>query len=247
VILGRDFLNEAKFDICFSDLTMRWHDHIVPLKHATKPYALFCDPDDDDIDDMFTVDIKARKYDKVEVDTVIAQQADHLEKAQQEKLKKALSGLDELFNGKLGKYTKKKVHLELKPGAVPVHCKPFPVPRVHTQVFKDEAESLCKDDVLEKVGATEHAYPTFIIPKKDGRVRWVSDFRKLNVQLKRKIYPLPRIQDILTKRKGYKYFTKTDILKCSTTRSSSMKKVPISVSLLRRLASKWFYGQSSPV
>ncbi len=32
----------------------------------------------------------------------------------------------------------------------------------------------------------EHAYPTFVIPKKDGTVRWVSDFRKLNQMLRDK-------------------------------------------------------------
>jgi hypothetical protein len=42
-----------------------------------------------------------------------------------------------------------------------------------------------------------------LIPKKDGSARWISDFRELNKMIKRKIYPLPRIQDILTKRPGY--------------------------------------------
>ena len=109
---------------------------------------------------------------------------------------------EQLFNGKLGKYTKRKIHLELKPDAKPVHCKPYPVPQVHMQLFLDELQNLCNDGVLEKIGATEHAYPTFIIAKKDGRVRWVSDFCKLNQQLKRKIYSLPKIQDILQIRTG---------------------------------------------
>jgi hypothetical protein len=53
--------------------------------------------------------------------------------------------------------------------------------------------------------------PTFIIPKKDGRVRWISDFRELNKVLKRRVYPLPMIQDVLHRRSGYKYFTKIDL------------------------------------
>jgi RNase H-like domain found in reverse transcriptase len=84
-----------------------------------------------------------------------------------------------LFSGKLGKYTKQQLHLELKDGAQLIHCKPYPVPKVHEQLFKDEVGYLVSDRVLEQVGATEHAYPTFIIPKKDGRIHWVSDFRKL--------------------------------------------------------------------
>ena len=95
--------------------------------------------------------------------------------------------------------------------AQPVHLKAYAVPRIHYEVFKAELRRLCQIGVLSRVGATEWAFPSFIIPKKDGRVRWISDFRKLNELIKRKQYPLPRIQDILRKRSGYTAFTKIDI------------------------------------
>jgi hypothetical protein len=116
-----------------------------------------------------------------------------------------------LFSVKLGKYTKRQLHLELKEGAQPVHCKPYPVPKAHEQLFKEEAGYLVSDGVLEPLGATEHAYSTFITPKKDGCVRWVSDFLKLNTMLKRSIYPLPRINDILTKRKDLTELSPTPV------------------------------------
>jgi RNase H-like domain found in reverse transcriptase/Reverse transcriptase (RNA-dependent DNA polymerase) len=76
---------------------------------------------------------------------------------------------------------------------------------------KEELDRLVEVGVLSKVGASEWAAPTFITPKKDGRVCCVSNFRKLNKCIKRKVYPFPRIMDILRQRNGYQFFTKLDI------------------------------------
>ncbi len=91
-----------------------------------------------------------------------------------------------------------KVHLELQPEAQPFHTRPYSVPQVHRQVFREELDRLVQIGVLSPIGPATYLSPTFIIPKKDGRVRWVSDFRKLNAMIKRKVYTLPRIHDILT-------------------------------------------------
>ena len=55
------------------------------------------------------------------------------------------------------------------------------------------------------------AAPTFIIPKKDGTVRFISDFRELNKRIKRKPYPIPKIQDLMQKIKGFQYGTSLDL------------------------------------
>ena len=74
-----------------------------------------------------------------------------------------------------------------------------------------EVEQLCKIRVLCKVNRSEWAAPTFIIPKTDFTVRFISDFRELNRRIKRKPYPIPKIQDLLLKLEGFQYATPLDL------------------------------------
>ena len=103
------------------------------------------------------------------------------------------------------------MHIKVEEGAQPVYCRPYPVPHVHLATFKKELDHLVEIGVLSPVWDTEWGMPTFITPKKDGRVRWVSDMRELNKVIKRTQYILPIITDVLWKRKGYKFLSKLDI------------------------------------
>ena len=46
-----------------------------------------------------------------------------------------------------------------------------------------------------KHGGSEWALPIFVVPKKDKRIRIVSDSREVNMQINRRPYPMPRIHD----------------------------------------------------
>ena len=70
--------------------------------------------------------------------------------------------------------------MKLERGTRPRHARPCPIPVIHLEAFKKELMHLCEIGVLQSQGANEWASPTFIIPKKDGRVCWVSDLRELN-------------------------------------------------------------------
>ena len=135
----------------------------------------------------------------------------HLNKEQQNILKSILDKYNKLFDGGLGHYTKTKIHIDLDPSIQPRHFKPYPIPKIHLPTFKKELDHLVEIGVLEKAGMSAWASPTFITPKKDGRVRWVSDLRYLNTAVKRKQHPIPIIQDVIMRRAGYKYFTKLDL------------------------------------
>ncbi len=65
--------------------------------------------------------------------------------------------------------------------------------------------------VLAAQQESEWVSPSFIIPKKDGRVRWISNLHQLNKVIRCKQYPLPIITDNLRKQLGYKFCTKLDV------------------------------------
>ena len=55
------------------------------------------------------------------------------------------------------------------------------------------------------------ANPTFIVPKPNGTVRMVSDFRKLNTNLVQKPYPIPKISGIMQELERFQYATALDL------------------------------------
>jgi len=49
------------------------------------------------------------------------------------------------------------------------------------------------------------------MPKKDRTVRFISDFRELNKRIKRKPFPIPKIQEMLLKLEGFQWATSLDL------------------------------------
>jgi hypothetical protein len=76
---------------------------------------------------------------------------------------------------------------------MPHFARPFPVPHIHEKTLKVEIDRSVEVGVLKWTRADEWAAPTFVIPKKDGSVRFTSDFRKLNEWLHRAPYPVPKM------------------------------------------------------
>lgn len=55
------------------------------------------------------------------------------------------------------------------------------------------------------------AAPVFFVKKKDGRLRFIQDYRKLNAMTIKNRYPLPLISEVVNKLRRRVYFTKLDI------------------------------------
>ena len=117
-----------------------------------------------------------------------------------------------MFDGTLGEWKTSPVHLELKEGATPYYGRPYPVPKSQEQKLKDEIARLIKFKVLRKIHDSEWGMPAFIIPKKDGvTVRSIADLRELNKRIRRKPFPIPKIQDLLLKLENFQFGTSLDL------------------------------------
>ena len=92
----------------------------------------------------------------------------------------------------MGRWNTTPVKIELQSNAKPVNARWYPVPRINKATFKKELMRLVQVGVLEKVHESEWGTPVFIIPKKEGTVPFLTNYRKVNRQIVRKPFPIPR-------------------------------------------------------
>jgi hypothetical protein len=151
----------------------------------------------------------AASYEATNLDEIIPT---HLSRQQQSQLSQTLKTFDTAFSGKLGRFPGKPIHLQLTdPNVTPYHGKPYQVPRSQYQLLRDEVNRLVKIGVLKKVNSSEWAAQGFGVPKANGQIRFVTDFRFLNKHLRRYPYPLPSIQEIMRTIDGLTWVSVLDL------------------------------------
>ena len=127
---------------------MEWYDAILPMRD---PFGLSAKNFDDMEDslhvqledemfgqdwlDSYATEILDAKYEKTDINDLV-DKLDHLNNDQKNDLRKVLNKNAKLFNGTLGVYPHKKVHIDIDPKAEPVHARAYPVPHVHMDTFK---------------------------------------------------------------------------------------------------------------
>ena len=111
-----------------SVITMKPRDHWNQRENFFAALNMELDEDDQDeyYDEVVESFIQEAKYEKVSPREV-AEKQKHLTTHQQKFLKERLSKFDKLFDGTLGHYKQKQVHLEIEEDAVPVHSKAYSV------------------------------------------------------------------------------------------------------------------------
>ena len=80
-----------------------------------------------------------------------------------------------MFDGTLGDWNTDSVSFEMKEGAKLYHGRAFPIPKVHKDTTLKEIKRLMELGVLEWQPTSEWAAPSFIQPKKNGTVCFLTD------------------------------------------------------------------------
>ena len=220
MIIGRDLLSALGIDLVFSEGVMLWDNAIVPMRatswlsiHNIDLYEAHIHHMNDPLTSeaariQSILDIKYAPADIAETISSCA----NLDPEEKTALKNLLNKYEDLFDGTLGKWKTAPVDIELKdPTAKPYHGRPYPVPHSQEKKLKAEIARLVEAGVLRKVNRSEWGFPAFTVPKADTTIRSIADLRELNKRIKRKPYPIPKIQDILLKLEGFQFASSLDL------------------------------------
>ena len=100
--------------------------------------------------------------------------------------------------------------IELIPGSKPTDCKLYPLNRQE----QEQLDAFLKENLETgriQSSKSPMASPFFFVKKKDGSLRPVQDYRKLNEMTVKNKYPLPLISKLIDQLSGSKIFSKMDI------------------------------------
>ena len=126
-----------------------------------------------------------------------------------DQLQSLLENHAEVFRDELGSLRDIKVTLQISPDAQPCYHRPRPIPYALRSRVEDELTRLEEDGVIEPVAHSDWDAPIVPVVKRDGAIR---DFKvTVNKVAKRDMYPLPKVEDLLSTLAGGKSFSKLDL------------------------------------
>ena len=178
MIIGRDLMTELGISLDFFYQKVKWQDAEIPMKMPNCTINSDFFVQDNELLNSETDRIKQildAKYEAADL-AEVTESATHLSQEERQQLYKLLMKYESLFDGTLGIWKGETLSLTLKPDAKPYHARAFPIPKCYELTLRQEVDRLVKIGVLKKVNRSEWAAPTFIIPKKDQTVRFISDF-----------------------------------------------------------------------
>ncbi len=222
LILGTVSMKEFGIILNFRDKMITIDETILPMRDINKlqgssilralrhNHSLAMEPQSTQDATKRATRILDAKYSKADLQSVVRDNCKHLKVDQQKKLLQLLKKYESLFDGTLGDWKTKPVSIQLKEGASLYHSQAFPVPNIHKDTLIKEVDRLVKLGVLERQPALEWASPSFIMPKKNRTVRFLSNFQEVNKRLITKPFPIPKISTVL-QLEGFTFATALDL------------------------------------
>jgi hypothetical protein len=113
----------------------------------------------------YSSEILGAKYEKMYTNDVV-NQSTQLSDKQKQDLKILFEDFTRLFDGTLGVYPHKKLHIDFIPGAKPKHRGPYVIPRIHLAAVKKELDRLVHLKVLSPQGASKWDSPTLSLQRR---------------------------------------------------------------------------------
>ena len=107
--------------------------------------------------------------------------------------------------------------IPILPGTAPINVRQYRLPEAHKAEINRQVTEMLEQDIIVPSKSPWNS-PIILVPKKagvDGKKKWrlVVDFRQLNEQTVKTVFPIPRIDEILDQLGNSRYFTTLDLEK----------------------------------
>jgi len=136
----------------------------------------------------------------------------HLNEHQQLQITKFLDKNEDAFANdlsQLGHTTIENHHIPVE-NPMPIRQRAYRVAPLKQEFIKEEVDRMLKYNLIQR-SESPWASPVVLVRKKNGKLRFCIDYRKLNSVTQRDGHPLPRIDELLDMFGKAKYFSTLDL------------------------------------
>jgi predicted aspartyl protease len=198
-VLGLDVLSKLRCSINLAEMKLEFKGQALPL-YSTPELTMIA----------LVNDVMRTSTQKSELPEVIASQILKVSDEQRTSAINLLQEYADIFRTEpLGSSRNFEHKLELL-DPEPVKMMPRRVPQTQYAAMQEEIERMLKLGVIRK-SVSPYASPVVLVKKKNGKIRFCVDYRRLNDKTVKDAFPLPNILDVLEALQGAKFFATLDL------------------------------------